>query len=295
EEPKAKMKAILDKFLWKIGFYGPIPLAPSRAFVDGPYANCYDMARNQACSIILDDNEFEIADGPSFYMMHREIYGDQSYLFRSQRDAPVIIDCGSNYGVSILWFKKNYPDAKIVGVEADPAVFDMLSRNISRRNFSDVKLLHRAVSSKSGHIPFHCLGADSGRIHAGSPDGISSSTEVIDVPTVLLDELIGEDEVDFLKIDIEGAELDVISGSKKLNRVNQMFIEYHSFIDVPQQLSRLLSILEDNGFRYYIDKVCSPQNPYLEITINQGMDLQLRIFATRPEILQAAAAGQLPA
>jgi len=81
------------------------------------------MARYQACSIILDDNEFEIADGPSFYMMHREIYGDQSYLFRSQRDAPVIIDCGSNYGVSILWFKKNYPDAKIVGVEADPAVF----------------------------------------------------------------------------------------------------------------------------------------------------------------------------
>jgi hypothetical protein len=262
KKPKAKMKAIWEKLLWKIGFYGPIPLAPSRAFVDGPYANCYDMARYQACSIILDDNEFEIADGPSFYMMHREIYGDQSYLFRCQRDAPVIIDCGSNYGVSILWFKKNYPDAKIVGVEADPA-----------------------VSSKSGHVPFHCLGADSGRIHAGSPDGIGSSTEVIDVPTVLLDDLIGEDEVDFLKIDIEGAELDVISGSKKLNRVNQMFIEYHSFIDVPQQLSRLLSILEDNGFRYYIDKVCSPQNPYLEITINQGMDLQLRIFATRPDVL----------
>jgi FkbM family methyltransferase len=253
------------------------------------------MARNQACSIILDDNEFAIADGPSFYMMHREIYGDQSYLFRCQRDTPLIIDCGSNYGVSILWFKKNYPNARIVGVEADPVVFDMLSRNVSRRNFSDVKLLHRAVSSKSGHVPFHCLGADSGRIHAGSPDGISSNSEIIDVPTVLLDDLIGEDEVDFLKIDIEGAELDVISGSKKLNRVNQMFIEYHSFIDVPQQLSRLLSILENSGFRYYIDKVCSPQNPYLEITINQGMDLQLRIFATRTNVLQAAGVGQLPA
>jgi len=67
------------------------------------------MTRNQSHSIILDDNEFEIADGPSFYMMHSEIYGDQSYLFRSQRDAPVIIDCGSNYGVSILLFKKIIP------------------------------------------------------------------------------------------------------------------------------------------------------------------------------------------
>ena len=98
----------------------------------------------------------------------------------------------------------------------------------------------------------------------------------------MLDDLIGEDDVDFLKIDIEGAELDVISGSKKLNRVKQMFIEYHSFTDTPQQLSCLLSILESSGFRYYIDTVYSPKRPYLQITSNQGMDLQLRIFATRP-------------
>jgi len=136
------------------------------------------------------------------------------------------------------------------------------------------------------------LGADSGRIHAGSPDGISPSSEIIDVPTVSLDDLIGDDEVDFLKIDIEGAELDEISGSKKLNRVNQMFIEYHSFIDAPQELSRLLSILENSGFRYYIDKVYSPINPYFQITSNQGMDLQLRIFATRSTDLQDAGAGQ---
>jgi FkbM family methyltransferase len=280
------MKQIIEKFLWKIGFYGPIPLPPVHKDVDGPYANCHDMARNQASSVSLDDNEFDIADGFSFYWMHKEIYRDQSYLFRPQRNAPLIIDCGSNYGVSILWFKKIYPDARIVGVEADPIVFDLLSRNLSRRNFSDVKLLHRAVSSKSGHVPFHCLGADSGRIHAGSPDGITSSPDVIDVPTVLLDDLIGEDEVDFLKIDIEGAELDVISGSKKLNCVKQMFIEYHSFIDMPQELSRLLSLLENSGFRYYIDKVYSPKNPYFQITSNQGMDLQLRIFATRSSDLQ---------
>jgi FkbM family methyltransferase len=266
-----------------------------RKDVDGPYVYCHDMARNQAASIVLDDDEFDIADGFSFYWMHREIYHDHSYFFRTQRDSPLIIDCGSNYGVSILWFKKNYPNARIVGVEADPTVFDMLSRNLSRRHFSSVKLLHRAVSSKSGHVSFHCLGADSGRIHAGSPDGISPSSEIIDVQTVLLDDLIGDDEVDFLKIDIEGAELDVISGSKKLNRVNQMFIEYHSFIDTPQELSRLLSILENSGFRYYIDKVYSPKNPYFQITTNQGMDLQLRIFATRAIDPQEVGVGQLAA
>lgn len=289
------MKTTIEKLLWKIGFYGPIPLPPVRKDVDGPYADCHDMARNQPSTVFLDDNEFEIADGFSFYWMHKEIYRDRSYLFRPQRDTPLIIDCGSNYGVSILWFKKTYPDARIIGVEADPIVFNLLARNLSRRNFSDVKLLHRAVSSKSGHVPFHCLGADSGRIHAGSPGGVTSSSDIIDVPTVLLDDLIGEDEVDFLKIDIEGAELDVISACRKLNCVKQMFIEYHSFIDMPQVLSRLLSILEDSGFRYYIDKVYSPVNPYFQITSNQGMDLQLRIFATRSSDLQEVDVGQLPA
>jgi FkbM family methyltransferase len=292
EKSEVKMKSIVDKFLWKIGFYGPVPLPPVRKDVDGPYADCHDLARNQATSVLLDDNEFDIADGFSFYWMHKEIYRDQSYLFHCLRDNPVIIDCGSNYGVSIVWFKKNYPDARIIGVEADPVVFDMLSRNVSRHNFSDVKLLHRAVSSESGHVPFHCLGADSGRIHAGSPGGNNSSSDIVDVPTVLLDDLIGDDQVDFLKIDIEGAELDVLSASRKLNRVNQMFIEYHSFIDAPQQLSRLLSILENSGFRYYIDKVYSPKNPYFEITSNQGMDLQLRIFATRSSDPQPVGPGQ---
>lgn len=264
-----------------MGFYGPIPTPPVRRNIDGPYVHLHDMARHQATSTLLDGFEFEIPDGLSFYWMHKEIYQDQAYLFDAQQGAPCIIDCGSNYGVSIIWFKSYYPDAKITGIEADPKIFNLLSRNLARRNLADVKLLNRAVSSKPGHVSFHCLGADSGRIHAEQPDGIASGADIIKVRTISLDDLIGEDDVDFLKIDIEGAELDVISGSTKLSRVKKMFIEYHSFIDTPQQLSRLLAILEGNGFRYYIDKVYSPETPYLLITSNQGMDLQLRIFATR--------------
>lgn len=60
-----------------------------------------------------------------------------------------------------------------------------------------------------------------------------------------------------------------------------MFIEYHSFIHQPQQLYTLLSILERAGFRYYVNRIYAPRNPYLEITANQSMDLQLSIFATR--------------
>ena len=50
-------------------------------------------------------------------------------------------------------------------------------------------------------------------------------------------------------------------------------------------------MLENSGFRYYIDRVYSPQAPYFQITSNQGMDLQLRIFATRPMDPQEVGVG----
>ena len=149
------------------------------------------------------------------------------------------------------------------------------------RNFSDVNLLPRAVSDRPGTIAFQCIGADSGRIPAAGSQKAIGDDSIIEVETIQLDDLIGEEMVDFLKVDIEGAELDVLASSRKLHQVQQLFIEYHSFLSTPQRLSSLLAILEKEGFRYYINKIYSPTNPYLEITSNCSMDLQLSIFATR--------------
>jgi hypothetical protein len=99
------MKKIIDKILWKIGLYGPIPIPPVRQDIDGPFVHLHDMARNQATSALLDGFEFEIPDGFSFYWMHKEICRDQAYLFRVQQAAPYIIDCGSNCGVSFFGLK----------------------------------------------------------------------------------------------------------------------------------------------------------------------------------------------
>lgn len=276
------MNRVIEKLLWKIGFFGPIPAPPTpRTGVDGVFAFTHDLPRNQPETVLLDGTEFELADGFSFYWMHREIYHDQVYKFTTNKKSPFIIDCGSNYGVSIAWFKRVYPESRIVAVEADPNIFNLLMRNINRRQFSDVRLLHRAVADNPGILPFHCLGADAGRLHLNSDDINGIPVQSVNVEAILLDDLINDEEVDFLKIDIEGAETDVLRVSKKLNQVSQLFIEYHSFLDQPQQLAELLSILKKEGFRYYLNKIFAPSNPYAEITTNCGMDLQMSIVATR--------------
>ena len=215
----------------------------------------------------------EIADGHSFYYSHREIFIDEIYQFKSDKKDPVIIDCGSNYGTSILYFKEIYPDSKIVGVEADPNIFEILKNNISQTSFYNITLLNKAISNEKGPIQFYSEGADGGRIHK-----MDSPKKSYKIETIALDELI-DGEVDFLKMDIEGAETDVLCGSQKLDKVKQLFIEYHSFADQKQKLGELLSFLLKANFRYYLHTQFCSKKPLIETQTQLGMDLQLNIFA----------------
>jgi len=126
-------------------------------------------------------------------------------------------------------------------------------------------------------MKFYHEGADGGRIFPLPP---SSSKDVFVVKSIQLDELIQE-HVDFLKMDIEGAEVDVICSSEKLVDVDQLLIEYHSFKDTEQDLGRLLEKLSSLNFRYYLHtQFCSPR-PLTEESLQLGMDLQINIFAKK--------------
>lgn len=96
---------MIEKILWKVGFFGSIP-SPPKSTLDGPYADLHDLPRNPPVSLQLNGHKFDVADGFSFYWMHKEIYADEVYRFRQSSDRPLIIDLGANYGVSVTWFKQ---------------------------------------------------------------------------------------------------------------------------------------------------------------------------------------------
>lgn len=71
-----------------------------------------------------------VIDGLSFYYSYKEIFEQQIYRFLTSRSSPVIIDGGSNIGLSIIFLKQLYPNCKITAFEADPQVlecFDLTS------------------------------------------------------------------------------------------------------------------------------------------------------------------------
>ncbi len=185
--------------------------------------------------------------------LFREIILDTQYMFEADNDFPFIIDCGSNIGVGILFFKILYPQARIIAFEPDPETFIVLRKNIEQNHLYDVDAYQCALNSQEGNVDFFRSdqkGALTMSIHQERQVG----NEII-VPSRLLSPFI-TCEVDLLKMDIEGAETAVlpeIAFSGKLSMVKQLHLEYHHHIkEQKDELSLILKLLEDNNFGYRV-------------------------------------------
>ena len=176
----------------------------------------------------------------SLRLLFHEIFLDQAYYFLTSKESPLIIDCGSNIGASILYFKKLYPRARIIGFEPFPQAFQVLKSNIQMNGLQNVTVYNLALSAQNGEQKLFYELASPLRMSVERPQGAS-----ISVGTTILSKYIDQ-PVDFLKMDIEGAELNVIeelNETKKLPLVNQMVVEYHHHMNKESDcLSRICYI-----------------------------------------------------
>ena len=192
------------------------------------------------------DFELRITDGRSFFIQIKDEFVHGIYHFENDNPSPVIIDGGSNIGVSILYFKRLYPNARIIGFEPDPAIFRMLSENIERNRLSDVEVFEFGLGDTEGKTTFVADNSASGQFGAGENS--------IEVRVTTLSKYI-DGPVDFLKLNIEGQELPVLrelETSGKLRYVRELVFEYHGWAGQEQRLGELLTLLDRNGFRYFV-------------------------------------------
>jgi FkbM family methyltransferase len=238
------------------------------------FAKYLTIPRYQRRTIRFLGYTFDLPDVTSFLFQFQEIFANEQYNFPCPHQAPLIIDCGANVGTSCLYFKRKYPKARIIAFEADPLIFETLRKNLAANGLEDIDLRQQAVWIHDRGVQFSVEGADGGSIHGKWPTRKK-------VPSIRLHDLLDELEtVDFVKMDLEGAEVEIIPDcSKVLSKVNNIFIEYHSWTDREQFLDRLLAVLKDNGFRYYTETICNRSMPFINHGQEENMDLQLNIFA----------------
>lgn len=221
---------------------------------------------------------FKYVDSSSYYFLHEEIFKQEVYRFNTYNPNPRIIDGGANIGMSLIYFKKRFPNARITAFEADPEIAQICNDNLASQSIRDVELHSHALWSHETELSFHREGADGGKLDV-------SGDKCMRVSSVPLARYI-DGPVDFLKLDIEGAEWEVLKGCKDhLYSVDKLFVEYHSFSNQPQVLPELLDLIRSSGFRIFITtpSTFSP-SPLTEIKSYGGFDMVLNIFGTRTSV-----------
>jgi FkbM family methyltransferase len=167
-----------------------------------------------------------------------------------------IVDLGANVGFSARFLCERYPDARIIAFEPDPEIFKLTQRNV--REYPQVSLRNVGVAGKRGSLELYRF--------AGGSWGTSSFvtrqevTETFTAEAVTLDSIIEEiGDIDLLKIDIEGAEYEVLEACTKLDRVRCIIGEVHA---IPDSLpERLFALLE--GFQISAESVQDGQGPFI--------------------------------
>lgn len=209
---------------------------------------------------------------------YKELFEDEIYRFQSLTPHPYIIDCGANIGMSVLYFKALYPQSHVLAFEPDEDNCVLLNENITLNNLTDVTVEQSAVWTKDETLYFSSAGSQASRL---ATEG--EQTNVVEVKAVRLATVLSQQPTDLLKIDIEGAELDVMRDcATELKNVRNVFVEYHGKSGETKKLQELLSILDAAGFMVYIKMAADIlKHPFVEKHTTGSFDVQLNIFAYR--------------
>lgn len=149
------------------------------------------------------------------------------HLEQYVKDGDVILDCGSHIGTHALWYANKVGfNGKVLAFEANPKAFECLNYNC--KGLKNVVLFNKALGDKPGYVDV---------VEVTDNYGMSFTKEGTSIELINIDSL-KLDKCNFIKIDCEGAEPNILEGAKETIQKFKPIL----FIEVN------ISALERNGF-----------------------------------------------
>lgn len=216
-------------------------------------------------------------DSRSTFYQWVDIFRDGVFDFDDGSDSPLIVDAGANVGLATLYWQTRFARPEIIAVEPCALAYASLVRNVG--SHPTTRLLQKALWSVAGPIPFQEQADDSSHIERSDDAGQSGTVDAITLGSILAD---CDRDIDFLKIDIEGAEVEVLREARSfLPRVRRLSVEYHQWPSGEQRLSELLGLIEDAGYRYVVDARRRVPRTFDRITDTTALSFTANIYAER--------------
>jgi FkbM family methyltransferase len=134
----------------------------------------------------------------------------------------VVVDCGANIGITSLFLAARYPGATILSVEPHPENFALLKTNVARvPRILPIRACVTGASQSAVRFTTH---------QPAWGNRIATDDHGVLVPAITIEELCkqtGIEKIDLLKLDIEGAEEQVLENGTFLARTEQIIVELH--------------------------------------------------------------------
>jgi FkbM family methyltransferase len=177
-----------------------------------------------------------------------------------------VIDVGAHLGrYALISANKVGKGGKVIAIEANPLVFQKLNKNLELNRFTNVTSLNYAVYSTKGKIKlfFPNEGLKNTLFNTVVSDRAISSEKYIEVNADTLDNIlyslnINPMNVNWVKIDVEGAELEVLKGATNILAKGQdisLLIEIHNVSDGKNLNENIMMMLKGYNFHLVFEKI----------------------------------------
>ena len=146
--------------------------------------------------------------------MHIQNLPETEFCKKEINLGDTVIDIGANIGYFTLIFAKLVgKTGKVISFEPDPRSFKILEKNVELNGFQNVELINKAVSNQNKKVK---LFMNTGDTQGSSLKQTEYNKEFHEVEAVSLDNCLEKDEeIKFIKIDVEGVEKEIIEGGKE--------------------------------------------------------------------------------
>jgi FkbM family methyltransferase len=159
-------------------------------------------------------------------------------------DAKIFVDVGASIGQYTYRSSQILSNGRIIAIEPDPARFNQLERNCRRwsaESGNEIAAINSVITDRDEPVEFFLTGSTvSGRLSVPQVSAGVSWTPVT-VTGSTLDRLLGDTTPDFVKIDVEGAELRVLRGAERLleKGTTRFLVEIHGWGDPERHTGRV--------------------------------------------------------
>lgn len=196
-----------------------------------------------------EKENFTLREETNDHIIFKEVFIDNSYELPASIKGETVLDLGAHIGsFSLLSLTRGAK--QIVAVEPDPKNFEVLTRNLSP--YASTVLINKAVW-KNNRDDVSVCGLSSLPSHIKTVENCQPSKVCKKTTPVTIEEIFSQTDIetiDFLKTDIEGAEIEVFSTLPRefFKRINKITGEWHG-LKTPQILKQHLSAFYDIIFR----------------------------------------------